>query len=538
MATLKINGKEITVDKGTTVMKAAEKLGIFIPRYCFHPALSIAGSCRMCLVEVEKMPKPAIACQTQCQDGMNVFTDSDKVKKLRQAVLEFLLINHPLDCPVCDQAGECELQDYYMQYGLFDSRLNEKKVKKHKAVSLGKTVMLDSERCVLCARCVRFTDEVTETHELGIFNRGDNSEVGLLPEKELRNPYSGNVVDLCPVGALTDKDFRFKCRVWYLKSGASICTGCSRGCNTRIDYNLDRPHHGHGNRVMRVKPRENQEVNRWWICDEGRYNYKFIDENRILTPQVKTTEALRRISLSEALRVFADTISGSKPQEIGILASTQLTNEDLFAIHKFFKDTLGFTNLDYRLPIPDGESDDFLRTSDKSPNTRGAYEIIKKTRVNGNEIILKARKGEIKTLIVFGYDLKEIYGDKTLEELRASLKQLIFVGSNNNSTSEIADLTIPSSVYAEKNGTFTNHDGRVQKITKTFGSLGEVKPEWEIIKLLAENLEKDFPYGSAEEVMAGLGEDVSLFYGMNYSFIGEGGALLGAAAAKGARRKD
>ena len=270
MPKLIIDGQEIEVPKGTRIIEAAKKLDITIPYYCYHPGLSVAGNCRMCLVEIEKMPKLQISCHMECQDGMVVRTNTEKIIKTRQHVLEFLLVNHPLDCPVCDQAGECWLQDYYMKHGLHESRVAENKIKKKKAVSVGPTVMLDSERCILCSRCVRFTDEVSKTGEFGIINRGDHSEISIFPGKELNNPYSGNVVDICPVGALTDKDFRFKVRVWYLKSKESICNGCSRGCNIEVQYRTDRLHHAQGERVMRLKPRFNETVNKWWICDEGR----------------------------------------------------------------------------------------------------------------------------------------------------------------------------------------------------------------------------------------------------------------------------
>jgi len=460
MPTLTIDGKEISVEEGVTLIQAAERAGVPIPRYCYHPGLSVAGNCRICMVDVERNRKPVISCQTPCQEGMVVHTNNEKIKKLREAVLEFLLINHPLDCPVCDQSGECDLQDYYMKYGLYDSRFDEQKVRKKKAISLGETVMLDQERCILCSRCVRFTDEITKTHELGIFNRGDQEEVNVVPGKVLDNPYSGNVVDICPVGALTDKDFRFKCRVWYLKTQQSVCPGCSRGCNINIDFNLDRPQHGEGKRVMRLKPRENTQVNQWWICDEGRYGYKFIDENRILYPQERKNKKLIRVSWEEGLGVLTsfldDLIKEKRKKDLGVIVSTHLTNEDIFAIKTFFKGTLGFSAVDHRLPVPDGEGDDFLRTSDKSPNTFGAQEILKGSSLDGNEMIFRARKGQIKALIVFGYDLKDLYGEETFQELLKSLELLVFIGSNHNGTSEAAHLVLPGAVYAEKDGTFTN----------------------------------------------------------------------------------
>ena len=338
MPKLTIDGKEIEVAAGTTIIQAAEKLGISIPRYCYHEALPVSGNCRICMVEVEKQPKLQIACYTPVADGMVVFTNSPKVLEVRKTVLEFLLVNHPLDCPVCDQAGECKLQDYYMEHGKYGSRLVDVKVKKEKkAISIGPNIMLDQERCILCTRCVRFTDSVTKTNELGVFQRGDHSQLDVYPGRQVDNPYASNVVDICPVGALTDKDFRFKCRVWYLAKTKSVCPGCSMGCNITVEWDKSRPHQHKEARVMRLKPRVNAEVNNHWICDEGRYSYKSIDENRILSPQLKNDI----VSWDAALETVAQAIKSVKDQSrIGVIASAQLTNEDLFAVRKLFKDTL------------------------------------------------------------------------------------------------------------------------------------------------------------------------------------------------------
>ena len=287
MPNLEINGQTIEVDSGSSVLQAAEQLDIHVPRYCYHPGLSIAGSCRMCMVEIEKMPKLAISCYTPAQDGMKVSTDSERVKHARKSMLEFLLVNHPLDCPVCDQSGECDLQDYYMEVGQHDSRFLEDKIKRKKAVPIGPHVILDQERCVLCTRCTRFCDEVSGSNELGVFNRGNRSVIDLAPAKTLDNPYSGNVIDICPVGALTEREFRFQCRVWYLSTQESICNGCARGCNINIHYNTSRSYKAGGKRVQRLKPRFNPHVNRWWMCDEGRFGYEFIDQDRIEFPQLR-----------------------------------------------------------------------------------------------------------------------------------------------------------------------------------------------------------------------------------------------------------
>jgi len=354
--------------------------------------------------------------------------------------------------------------------------------------------------------------------------------VGLFPGKTLSNPYSGNLADLCPVGALTDRDFRFKCRVWYLRSEDSVCPGCSRGCNIRIDHNPDRPHHGGGRRVMRLKPRENPAVNQWWLCDEGRYGYKFIDERRILSPLRRRGEVLEAVSWEEALRELASSLetAGERKEtdRVGIIPSTQMTNEDMFAVRLFFQERLGFSLIDYRVPVPDGEADEFLRTSDKSPNTRGAEEIFRKLPSRENELIFRARKGKMNVLIVFGYDLKEIYGEDTCRELKEKLGRFVFIGPNENGSLDYADLVLPSSVYAEKEGTFTNFQGRVQRLRRAFAPMGSARPEWEIAQSCVPASGGESVFRSAEEVFLKLAESTPGFSGLTYAKIGCSGAEL------------
>ncbi|MFQ5739893.1 MAG: 2Fe-2S iron-sulfur cluster-binding protein, partial [Acidobacteriota bacterium] len=341
MPTLTIDGQDIQVQPGTTVIQAAEKVGIYIPRYCYHPGLSVAGSCRMCLVKVENRPKLEISCNTAVADGMQVSTTCEEVRQARKSMLEFLLTNHPLDCPVCDQSGECDLQNFYMLYGRYKSRFLEDKIKRRKAYPLGPRVILDQERCILCSRCTRFTEEISGTHELGIFNRGHRSVVDLSPGKELDNPYSGNVIDICPVGALTEREFRFKCRVWYLSTRDSICPGCSRGCNITIHYNASqRSYKAGGRRIQRIKPRFNAEVNRWWMCDEGRFGYTFVDENRIESPYLRQGGTLQSSDWETAIHQVATVLNAALekfgPASIGLIVSPQLANEELYLIRKIF----------------------------------------------------------------------------------------------------------------------------------------------------------------------------------------------------------
>ncbi|MDE2214627.1 MAG: (2Fe-2S)-binding protein [Candidatus Omnitrophica bacterium] len=526
MPILTIDGKQIEVSAGTTIIQAADKLGIDIPRYCYHPALPVAGNCRICMVEIEKQPKLQIACYTPVTDGMVVHTRSPKVIEVRKAVLEFLLVNHPVDCPVCDQAGECKLQDYYMEHGRYDSRLDNVKVKKQKkAFSIGPTIMLDQERCILCTRCVRFADNITKTHELGVFSRGDHSQLDVYPGKRLDNNYSGNVADICPVGALTDTDFRFKCRVWYLGVTKSVCPSCSMGCNITVEWDKLRPHQDKKARVMRLKPRHNPEVNDFWMCDKGRYNYHFIDENRILRPQFKDDF----VSWDKAMEIIVQAVKplkdANRTNRIGVLASAKLTNEDLFVVRRLFKETLKGALVDYRVPEKPGDSDDFLMKADKNPNTAGAEKILE-AGCDAAQIVQKARQGEIDVLYVFGQDLVKLFGKETVGELAKKVKLFVYQGSNINETCSWAHLNLPSSVYAEKDGTFTNCQQRVQRIRPAFVPMAESKGDWEILSLLSSRLGVALTYGNAQEIFNDIAAHVPAFAQMSYEKLSDKGMVL------------
>ncbi len=533
MPTLTIDGKEIEVPAGTTVIQAAEKLGIFVPRYCYHPGLSIAGNCRICLVEIEKAPKLQIACNTPVAEGMVVRTNTQKVAEGQQSVLEFLLINHPLDCPVCDQSGECDLQNFYMQYGRYDARFEEQKVKKPKAVPLGPTIMLDAERCILCSRCVRFTDEISKTGEFGIFNRGDRAVVGLYPGKVLDNNYSGNVADICPVGALTDRDFRFKARVWYLSSAPSVCNGCSQGCNIDVHSVTDRPYLADGARVMRLKPRPNPEVNQWWMCDVGRYGYKFIDQGRL----TKVTHKGREISWEEALTEMAAGLSGAKKEgkqgQVAVIASAQLSTEELYLIKKLFGESLGMA-VTANVPEKPGTDDGFLLKADRNPNTAGAVllglvpgtERYQVPMLTAADLVEKGISGQLSALWVFGQDLVKLFGEEKVKRLSEKLCQFIFVGSNENGTSRYAHWVLPSAVYIEKDGTFINWQGRVQRIGKAFEPLQGSRSEWEILLDLARRLNVPIAAKSPQEIFAQLAKEIPAFAGMTYEKIGLQGVQI------------
>jgi len=533
MATLTINQKAISVPDGTTIIQAAEKLAIEIPRYCYHPGLSIAGSCRMCLVEIEKMPKLQPACNTRVSDGMVVRTDSEKVRDAVSGVLEFLLINHPLDCPVCDQAGECFLQEYYMKFGLYDSRMDENKIKRQKAQAIGPHVMLDNERCILCSRCVRFVREVSHSNEIGIFNRGSHSEIRLLPERALDNNYSGNVVDICPVGALTDRDFRFQCRVWYLSETNSVCPGCSRGCNISIHANRERRHHAEGRRVVRLKPRFNADVNQWWICDMGRYGYKSIDDpSRIAVARLKKDDGFSSLGISQAIALagqeLKQALNAGGEASVVVVASAQLTNEDLFVIRKFFGEDLGLTKIDFRVPGRRTSSGDgFLLQADRNPNTRGAEAILLgDDGVDLSHSFGSDASGKLQLLCLFEQDLVESLGEPQTIEFLEQFATVIYLGSNENETSALADLVLPIASYAETDGTFTNFEGRVQKINRAVDPLGDSMPAWSIVSTLAQSIGHDCHYDSAEDVFGELARRVVEFQDLTYEKIGDGGAKM------------
>ena len=518
MPTLTINDQEVTVETGTPVIDAAEKLGIYVPRYCYHPGLSLAGSCRMCLVEIENIPPLQISCYTVVQDGMKVYTDSPRVRQARQAMLEFLLSDHPLDCPVCDQSGECDLQNFYMDFGRYDSRFVENKVKKKKAFQIGPHVMLDQERCILCTRCTRFTEEVSKSDELGVFNRGGRSVIDLYPGKTLDNPYSGNVIDICPVGALTEREFRFQCRVWYLETQDSICNGCARGCNISIHFNTSRSHKAGGKRVMRIKPRHNPEVNKWWICDAGRFGYEFIDQNRIERPAVRGASGLQTVEWEAALETAAQTIAealeAEGPDSIGVIVSPQLSNEDLLLARELFVEKLKLTNLALENPWePKGPEDDFLRRADMNPNTRGAKDIG--FSGSASKLLEKASEGQIKVLYIFWHSFDTSEASALLENSDVSV---IFHGANWNPTAELAHVVLPGVTHAEKDGTFTNFEGRIQRFKQALLPVGEAMADSEILSRLAEKLGHQISSTAPEEAFV-------QWQGMPYEKLGEFGVL-------------
>ena len=534
MPKVTIDGKEIEVEAGTNLIEAARRLGIEVPHYCYHPGLSIAGQCRLCMVDLDKAPRPTIACNTQAADGMVVHTDTERVRQSRQSMMEFHLINHPLDCPVCDQAGECWLQIYYMKHGLYDPRMTDEKVHKPKAVPLGPHVMLDAERCILCSRCVRFCDEITGTGELGIFQRGDHSEIGLFPGHDLVNNYSANVVDICPVGALTDREFRFQVRVWYLDTARSVCTGCARGCNIEVHTNRRRPHHAEGRRIARLKPRFNADVNAWWICDVGRYHFGFADApTRLTYPVRRNGGAPAEATWEEALAAIVEALRRCLPEEIAVLASPQLANEDLRALRRLVE-VCRIPHVAFDVPpaVP-GHDDDFLLRGDRNPNTRGAELIGLGGDAAG--ILAAARAGRLRCVWVFHHDL--LAGGWSAAEVAEALgrvETVIFAGTNANATSDRAHWVLPAAAWVEREGTFTNFEGRVQRFRTAVEPPGAALPEWEILGRVLGALGAPPPGTRAEHWFRELAGTVAAYAGMTYRSIGDAGHMIAGATSGGA----
>lgn len=524
MPKIEIDGQEITVEDGLNIIQAAERLGVEVPHYCYHPGLSISGNCRMCLVEIEKMPKLQIACNTRVNEGMVIHTKSPKVKTAQSAVLEFLLINHPVDCPICDQAGECKLQDYYMDYGAYKSQMPlEAKVEKEKAVSIGPQVMLDQERCILCARCTRFLDEVTKTGELGIFERGDHCKIDLFPDKQLENPYSMNVVDVCPVGALTATDFRFKARVWYLDKTESICTRCETGCNIDI-------YHRRG-QMYRFRPRQNMDVNEFWMCDEGRLSYSaFQHESRILQPMTRAEAQFTPTSWDSALGKVVEAVNTATaeqgPDSVAAIIGAKATNEEAYLLSRILKEQIGTEQTVGLSWSPENAfQDDLLIRADKNPNTRGLKTL---GLLNGGreaeKILTAAGEGKVKVLFILGVDIVTALGQNKVDAALDDV-EVVLLDTDYTDTTEYADVVLPIGTAPETDGSCINYAGRVQRLRQAFPPPGDVKTGWEALALLSTKL--DGPDAtSISDVFAELTQAVPAMAGLTYGRIGAHGTLL------------
>src|SRR5262245_33215910 len=515
-----IDGKQIEVPPGTTVIQAALQLGIHVPHFCWHPDLAVDGNCRMCLVEVEKMPKLQIACNTAVADGMVVRTNSEKAAEAHRTTLEFLLLNHPIDCPVCDQAGECYLQDQYMDHGLHDAKVQiEEKVKKRKVVDLG-PIVLDAERCVLCSRCLRFEKEVTGTNSLEFQNRGDHTQIGSFENRPIAHQYAGNLADVCPVGALLSRDFRFKMRVWFLEQTESVCPGCSTGCNIYLDHR--------DGEAQRFRPRRNPDVNKSWLCDPGRALYKQIGlATRVSAARVKEA-AWQAVPLAAALDVVAVRLKQAGAAS-AFVATPQASNEDLFAF-RLLADELGGM-LDFRVGDPQEKvrtrEDHVLLRADKNPNTQGCLDLgLGRTGVDA--LLEACGAGRVQALVLQGPELLRQAG---AEDALSRVPFVAVMAEHEEQALERAHAVLPSAAWAESDGTFTNYQRRVQRFRRAFAAPGEARPRWEMALGLLQRLGSAVTGSSARELFATLAAAVPDYAGLDHRGVGPGGRQLAGDAA-------
>jgi NADH-quinone oxidoreductase subunit G len=534
---VQIDGVWHQFQKGTRVIEACAQAGKFVPHYCYHPKLSSPGNCRMCLIEmgmpklgpdrkpeigtdgkpvINWIPRPQISCAQDIAEGMGIRTDSPMVQECRHGVMEFLLINHPLDCPICDQAGECHLQEYSVEFGTASSRFLEEKVKKPKRVEIGPRVTLDDERCILCSRCIRFMKEVAQDDVLGFVSRGSHTYLTAHPGKLLDSNYSLNTVDICPVGALTSSDFRFKMRVWFLKETKSICTSCGTGCNTIIGTRQ--------NEIFRQTPRENNAVNSDWMCDHGRLNFHYINSpDRLKTPQIRENQELVNTTWNSALAKAREELKQFQKDEIAVVASARMTNEELWLTKKLI-DSIGTSHHDV---VPrTGEADQILMSADRNPNTLGAQLIGVTGEKPGHdlkEIVEKIRSGAIKAVVALGENLTQLGLEPA--ELK-KLAALIVVDILPNDTTRSATVLLPSSGFSEKRGSMINIKGRLQRLNRATQPPGSARDDWEIIRDLIQQLTGSNGIYLIEDVFKQITESIPDMHALSLSKISDQGVQL------------
>jgi NADH-quinone oxidoreductase subunit G len=514
---VELNGEQKKFAPGTRLIDACKQVGVDVPHFCYHPHLSIAGNCRMCAVEIEGQRGLPISCNTIVAEGMKVKTESDRVKAARQSVMEFLLVNHPIDCPICDQAGECKLQMYYMEHDLKPSRLEVEKVHYDKRVPVGSRVVLDQERCVECTRCIRFCDEVTKTGELRMSNRGDRNVITTFPGVPLENNYSVNTADLCPVGALTQRDFRFQARVWFLKSNATVCPGCAKGCNVNVDYY----HHDivtdHNGKAYRLRPRQNDAVNKSWMCDFGRDEYRAINDGRLLGAslrgEARPIDVVAADARSELLKWGRNAL---------IVTSFDATVEEMAQLRRFARETLGGATI-AAVPIrADGLRDDLLIRADKHPNRKGAEWLGLATGFDRLPELLKNRPA----VLLHRFDLALDADGRVRAALEAAGVRVV-VAANESSTTALATHLLPGASFIEREGTWVNEDGRIQRVKRAYrprkGTLDDLAA---IATLSGGRLAAE-----ARAVFDGLGAEYKQFLGVHWDDLGPTGALAAPATA-------
>jgi NADH-quinone oxidoreductase subunit G len=516
--TVTVDNITVTVPKGTTLLQAAEAAGIRVPHYCYHPGLSSPAMCRLCLVEVKGAPKLVPSCVTVATDGNVIFTETEKSLSMRRGVLEFYLVNHPLDCPICDQSGECKLQDYVSAEGRKHGRSREPK-RVFGRDDFGGDVLFYGDRCVMCTRCVRFMNEVEQDPRLTVVERGDRSVIDTFFSEGLEGThFSGNVVDICPVGALVSKDFLFKQRAWDLDHTASVCPSCSQGCNVEL--------HTRDNLVQRIKPRLNPDVNSYWMCDYGRANYEWINRgDRIEVPLIRQGGTTRAVGWGEALAALTQRLNALESTSVKAVASPFASNEDLAALAGLLE--LGGGEAVYRMSrapdeVPLRGFPALVRRRDLAPNGRGA-EILGMSRVGGDDGAggLDDVASSEGLLIVLGDDL-----DDQPETFGGSAELYIYVGHHGTPAASKAHFVLPVTTFAEQDGTFTNVQGRVQRFWPALEAPGVARPAWLVLGHVLAAMSGTAPVTTAGEAFQALAGKRAEFGGISYLEIGTDGALL------------
>lgn len=540
---VQINGKWHQFPKGTRLADACRSVGANVPCFCYHPKLAVVGSCRMCLVEqgmparlapgqapayddqgyqpIQWMPRPIISCANMVAENMAVRTDGAIAREARRGVMEFLLSSHPLDCPICDQAGECKLQEHAIDHGQAASRYTEMKTKKGKDLDIGPNVNLDQERCVLCGRCIRFMRDVMGDPVLSFAQRGTNNAITIYPGRRLDSNYSLNTVDICPVGALTSKDFRFQMRVWFLKRTNSIDVNCGTGSNIIIWSRQDKVH--------RITPRENNDVNSAWMPDSHRLNYKYINsDQRIPQAIMRTDEGAphRPTAWEPTIASVKEALQRVSPEKIAIIASGRMTNEELYLAGRLAK-AIGTTHIDI---VPRmGESDNYLISADRNPNTTGAAQILglEKPGSSIDTIRKGVASGSIKAVIALGEDLTAEAGF-TVDDLK-SLDYLVTVCHSANDTARNADVVLPGVTFAEKYGTMINVTGRLQRLNQAIHIYGMARDDWQILRDLCVALDPASDTAaltSAQSVLSAIAKEIPAFECVTWGNIGDLGRQI------------
>lgn len=519
MPTFKLDGKDIPFEPGETIIRAAQKHGIEIPHYCWHPGLSVAANCRMCLVEVapppgqrpmmldvlewdatvgdyvaKKKPKLQPSCQVAVVEGMDVRSDSSEhVRKVRRDVQEMLLLDHPVDCPICDQAGECKLQDYWLEHGQFKKRMTDEVVHKPKAVVFGPTIVYDAERCIVCTRCVRFMAEVAKDPVLSKRERGDLGEITVAPGRKLEGNYTLMTEHVCPVGALTSLDFRFKARVWFLRTVKSICQGCETGCNAQLDYD---PRY---DKVLRYRPRENGDVNGYWMCDEGMLSHHRAHEGRVTEARI----AGKKTSLEKALAAAKARLSGASKGSVGVVLSAQHSLEDNWAFRELGKVLFGATRV-YVTGRASGVADGILMRADKNPNSAGVKQVEPEAK-GFSELVDDIKAGSVTHVLALGGE-----APATDDALR-TLAALVVVAAHDGVLASAAHVLLPAASWAEASGTYVNFKGMRQLAEKAVNPAGASLPAWELAAKLATALGLDARWVRLRDVRSRLAADVPNF---------------------------